>query len=176
MQMSSKIPSIFLILLSLLVNACATTRKGKLIEGMVAGAAAGALYGATRERYPKQNALLIGSIGGLAGTAVIAALDDSDKEIEELKSKLKSFSELQSTMEIEGLSQRNTKYSRDEIIFKGGAIYKSDKIPGHVKGVLTEGEVIGFKTDQWIDFGSNKAAHIDEIWEYSNPEFKLNPN
>lgn len=162
-----------LILQTFILSSCATTRKGKLIEGTIAGSVIGGIYGATRQDYQKQNALLFGSLGGLAGTALIAAIDDSDKEIEQLNSKLKAFSELQSTMETEGIGTKQTKYSRDEIIFKGGALHKSDKIPGHVKGVLSEGEVIGVKTDQWIDFGNNKAAHIDEVWEYSNPEFKL---
>jgi hypothetical protein len=173
MQINHKI---FFICAVFILSSCATTRKGKLAEGILAGTAAGVLYGSTINQNKRQNEVFYGSLGGVVGAATVALLDDSDKEISELNAKLKAFSELQQTMEIEGRPLENKKFAREEIIFKGKAIQKSDKIPGHVNSVLKEGDVIGYKADQWIDFGTNKAAHIDEIWEYSNPEFKLNTN
>ena len=161
------------ILVSAVLLSCATTQKGKYLESIIIGTSLGAIYGASRSDYKQQNAMLFGSMGGLIGTSVAAVMDDRDREIEKLQAKLSAFSELQSSIEIQPYLNAKQTFSKDEIIYKGSTIQKSDKIPAHLKQVLTQGDVIGIKTDQWMDYGSNRAAHVDEIWEFTNPEFKL---
>ena len=93
MQSINKALANSFIILPLIISSCASTQKTKMIEAMLVGTSLGAIYGATRPAYQNQNALLFGSMGGLAGAAVAVVTDDSDKKIKDLESKVKFFDE-----------------------------------------------------------------------------------
>lgn len=157
--------NLFLCSSVLLLSACATTHKGKVFESMAIGAVVGGLYGASRSEFKHENAALYGSMGAAAGAAYAEFTGDIDKENQK---KLEAFNELEETL---------NKSSRDSIsrdsIFNGSAVVSPNRIPPKLKKVLNHGNLTGFKADEWIDWGENRAAHIDEIWELNPAEFNL---
>jgi hypothetical protein len=145
--------------------ACATSHKGKVFESMALGAVAGGLYGSTRPEFKQENALLFASMGAALGATYIELTSDLDKENQK---KIEAYQELESA-----LSSKKVDSGQKEKIFSGSAVISPHRIPPKLRKVLNQGNLTGFKADEWIDWGDNRAAHVDEIWELNPAEFNL---
>lgn len=169
----SSLHDLFSVSLSLcFLSGCATTHKGKALESMAIGAVVGGLYGQSRSEFKQENALLFSSMGAATGALITEFTSDIDKENQK---KLEAFNELEKTMR--NSETTDNKEDRQILskgpIFNGSAVVSSTRIPQKLKKVLNGGNLTGFKADEWIEWDSNRAAHIDEIWELNPAEFNL---
>lgn len=128
-----------LMALALFLCACSTPYK-KTLLATATGSAIGAIYGATRPEFQSQNAVLYGSIGGLAA-GVGALLLDVDQlhfektrmENERLKAKLDEFQ----------------KKLEPQLVSQGKSLFSSP-LPKEVSGLIEPGEWKRYKMDQWV--------------------------
>lgn len=148
--------------LALLFNAsCATSQKGKIVEGAIIGAVIGGAYGASRPDYQDKNAMMFGAMGAAIGAVALAYHLDPDKHSEQLKAentKLKKELDL---------------ISNPKVIFESPATFNS-KIPDKYKKLVNPGEWRISEIDQWLEEGENRLIHQDKIMELIPPS--LQPN
>ena len=137
---------------------CSTFEKlnsrDKTLSLIGIGAATGGIYGASREDYKTQNALMWGGVLATVAAVVGVLKYDQTKEVELLKQEKKLLIE-KSEPQQKRVAERPATFSA--------------KIPDKYKKLIQPGEWKVFEIDQWIEDGENRLVHQDQIMELTPP-------
>jgi hypothetical protein len=160
-----KTKNIFL-LLPLIISACATTNKGKILETMAVGAVAGAAYGQNRPEFKNENALMYGAIGGLTGSLIGLYVFDEEKKSEELKTKI---SKLEAELDSFGKNSvtENTSQTSNNPATK---VQLQSFLPKRLQKLVKPGEWSLYRIDEWEQLDDTKLVHKDQVLEFKPPE------
>jgi hypothetical protein len=160
-----KTKSIFL-LSPLIISACATTNKGKILETMIVGAAAGAAYGQNRPEFKKENALMYGAIGGMTGSLIGLYVFDEEKKTEELKTKI---SKLEAELDSFGKNSVTENTSQSSNI-PATKVQLQSFLPKKLQKLVRPGEWSLYRIDEWEQLDDTKLVHKDQVLEFKPPE------
>jgi hypothetical protein len=162
-----KISKDFLLLLPLVTSACATTNKGKILETIAVGAAAGAAYGQNRPEFKNENALMYGAIGGLTGSLIGLYVFDEEKKTDELKTKI---SKLEAELDSFGKNSLHENTSSVSSQNPASKVQLQSFLPKKLQKLVKPGEWSLYRIDDWEQLDDTKLVHKDQVLEFKPPE------
>lgn len=121
---------------------CATSHRGKVIEGAVFGSLAGAAFGLTRSDYREQNSMMFAGLGAGIGSVIAATYNDVDKKTEQLQ---KENQELKAKLDL---------LEKPVLTETGSSLFQS-KLPKDLGKLIRPGEWKRYKIDYWVQDQGN---------------------
>lgn len=133
--------------------ACATTARNKTLQLMGASAAAGAIYGASRQEFKSENALLYGAgAAAVAGVVGLYMFNDT-KQVDDLERKLQALE----------------KQFAPVLVTEGNSAL-SAPLPKDISKLVKPGSWRRYKLDQWVQDEANP-----NVWYRQREMFELVP-
>lgn len=144
----------------LLLTGCASSFKKQFYQSMAAGAAAGALYGASKPENRSAYMTMWAGVGAAAGAAFAVYQNDPDEEANRLRAE---------TARVKAELDR----LHDPKIEAQTSAFFGSKVPEKYRALINPGEWRVSKIDQWVEDDENRLIHQDLVMELVPPS--LNP-
>jgi hypothetical protein len=128
---------------------------------MALGGAAGAIYGAQKERHKEAHALLYGGLGAAGGAAAGLLLFNPDQELESMKQKAKRLEDELKTFK---------ENSAPPLLSAEGNTLLTAPVPDDLRALVSPGKWRRYKLDQWVQDQSQQ-----NVWFRQTEMFEVIP-